>query len=331
MKTVVITGGAGFIGSNLAHLLAQSGEHRIIIVDTFGAGGKWQNLVRIPADEIVAPGNLFYWLEMFGEEVEAIVHLGGVSATTEQDVGLIIEANHQYPLLLWRWCAENERRFIYASSAEIYGTGEQGFDDSLEVAYLRGLRPLNPNGWSKKLFDLFVAQSVARGEKTPAQWAGLRFFNLYGPNEYHKEQQRSVLLQLYEEVNKGLPAKLFKSGNPQFPDGEQKRDFTYIRDCAEVLAWLLRNPKVNGVFNCGTGTARSFNDLARALFTAIGRTPAIKYIDMPSHVVERQYQYYTQADLTRLRAAGYTKEFTSLENGVKDYIENYLTKPDWYL
>ncbi len=331
MKTIVITGGAGFIGSNLAHHLAQLGNYRLIVVDSFGASSKWQNLVRVPADEIVAPANLFYWLEMFGEEVEAIIHLGGISATTEQDVGLIIEANHQYPLLLWRWCVENDRRFLYASSAEIYGSGENGFDDTLDVTYLRNLRPLNPNGWSKKLFDLYIGQSVARGEKTPKQWAGLRFFNLYGPNEYHKEQQRSVLLQLYEEVNKGLPAKLFKSANPQIPDGEQKRDFTYIKDCVAVIAWLLENPKVSGIFNCGTGQARSFNELAKSLYAALERPPVIKYIDMPSHVVERQYQYFTQADLTRLRAAGYTQEFTSLETGAKDYIQNYLKKTDPYL
>jgi ADP-L-glycero-D-manno-heptose 6-epimerase len=331
MKTIIITGGAGFIGSNLAHHLAELGGYRLIVVDSFSAGTQWQNLVRVPADEIVAPSNLFYWLEMFGEEVEAIIHLGGISATTEQDVGLIIESNHQYPLLLWRWCAENDRRFIYASSAEIYGDGEHGFDDSLDTQDIRKLRPLNPNGWSKKLFDLYVAQAVARGEKTPKQWAGLRFFNVYGPNEYHKAHQRSVLLQLFEETNKGLPARLFKSGNPNYPDGGQMRDFTYVKDCVAALAWLLENPKVSGIFNCGTGKARSFNELANALFAALGRPPVIKYIDMPNQVVERQYQYYTQANLTRLREAGFTQEFTPLEQGVKDYYENYLTKADPYL
>lgn len=331
MKTIVITGGAGFVGSNLAHHLAENGQYRLVVVDNFGPGGQWQNLVRVPADEIVSPANLFYWLEMFGEEVEAIIHLGGVSATTEQDVGLIIEANHQYPLLLWRWCAENDRRFFFASSGEVYGDGQHGFDDTLDIGYLRKLRPLNPNGWSKKLFDLYVAQSIARGDKLPTQWAGLRYFNVYGPNEYHKGQQRSVLLQLYEEVNKGLPAKLFKSANSKYADGEQLRDFTYVKDCVSVLAWLLENPSINGLFNCGTGKARSFNDLAKALFATLGRTPVIKYIDMPSHVVERQYQYFTEADLTRLRAAGYTQEFLSLEEGVAEYIQQYLKTTDPYL
>lgn len=330
MKTIVITGGAGFIGSNLAHHLAQIGGYRLVIVDSLGSGGQWQNLVRVPADEIVSPANLFYWLEMFGEEVEAIFHLGGISATTEQDVGLIIEANHQYPMLIWRWCVENGKRFFFASSAEVYGSGEQGFDDTLDVAYLRKLRPLNPNGWSKKLFDTFVAQAVIRGEKTPPQWAGLRFFNLYGPNEYHKGMQRSVLLQLYEEAAKGIAVKLFKSENPQYADGTQQRDFIHVKDCVSVLAWLLQSPKVNGIFNCGTGKARSFNELANAIYGALGKEPHIKYIDMPSHV-EHQYQYRTEAVITRLREAGYPQPFITLEQGVADYIQNYLAKSDPYL
>lgn len=331
MKTIVITGGAGFLGSNLAHHLAASGAYRLIIVDTIGNGGQWQNLVRVPADEIVSPSNFFYWLKDYGSTVDAIFHLGGVSASTEQDVGLIMESNHQYPLLLWRWCAQHDKCFFYASSAEVYGAGEAGFEDTLDVAALRQLRPLNPNGWSKKLFDLYTAQAAARGEKTPAQWAGLRFFNLYGPNEYHKAAQRSVMLQIFEDANKGVPAKLFRSGNPAYPDGGQKRDFMYVKDAVRVMAWLLENPKVNGIFNIGTGTARTFNELAQAVFATLGKTPAIKYLDMPNHVVERQYQYFTEAKLDRLRAAGYTAAFTSLEEGAKEYIQDYLKKTDQYL
>lgn len=331
MKTIVITGGAGFLGSNLAHHLTASGKYRIIIVDTLGSGGQWQNLVRVPADEIVTPSNFFYWLEDYGDTVDAIFHLGGVSATTEQDVGLIMESNHQYPLLLWRWCAEHGKRFFYASSGEVYGAGELGFDDALDLVALRQLRPLNPNGWSKKLFDLYTAQAAHRGEPTPVQWAGLRFFNLYGPNEYHKGPQRSVMLQIYEDASKGVPAKLFRSGNTQYPDGGQKRDFTYVKDAVKVMAWLLENPKVSGIFNVGTGAARAFNELAHTVFATLGKTPAIKYVDMPSHVVERQYQYYTEAKLDRLRGAGYQDDFISLEDGAKDYIQNYLQKTDAYL
>lgn len=330
MKTIIITGGAGFIGSNLAHQLTQLGGYRLIIADTLGTSSQWQNLIRIPTDEIVSPGNLFYWLEMYGDTVEAIFHLGGISATTEQDVGLIVEANHQYPLLLWRWCVEHEKRFFFASSAEVYGSGENGFDDTLDLEYLRNLRPLNPNGWSKKLFDMHVAQAVARGDKLPPQWAGLRFFNLYGPNEYHKGTQRSVMLQLYEEAAKGVAVKLFKSQNPQYADGTQLRDFLYIKDAVAVLVWLLQNPKANGIFNCGTGKARSFNELAQSIYTALGKAPNIKYVDMPSHV-EHQYQYRTEANIQRLRDAGYAQEFTVLEQGVADYIQNYLSKEDPYL
>ncbi len=331
MKTIVITGGAGFLGSNLTHHLAKLGGYRLIIVDALGVSGQWQNLVRVPADEIVSPDHFFDWLEVYGEEVEAIFHLGGISATTEQDVGLIIEANHQYPVLLWRWCAENHKRFFYASSAEIYGAGEHGFDDTLDVDYLRKLRPLNPNGWSKKLFDVYVAQAIQRGEPQPKQWAGLRFFNIYGPNEYHKGAQRSVLLQLYEDVSRGLPAKLFKSGKSDVRDGEQMRDFFYVKDAVNVMAGLLNNPTISGIFNCGTGQSRSFNELAKALFAVLGRDPVIKYVDMPSHVVERQYQYHTVANLSKLRAAGCDQQFMSLEDGVRDYVENHLKQHDPYL
>lgn len=331
MKTIVITGGAGFLGSNLAHYLSDSGQYRIVIVDMLGNGGQWQNLVRVPADEIVSPSNFFYWLEDYGDSVEAIIHLGGVSASTEQDVGLMMESNHQYPLLLWRWCAKHGKRFFYASSAEVYGAGEQGFDDNLEVEAMRKLRPLNPNGWSKKLFDLHVAQAAARKDKLPSQWIGLRFFNLYGPNEYHKGPQRSVALQIFEDASKGVPAKLFRSGNVAYADGGQKRDFMYVKDAVKVMVWLLENPQINGIYNIGTGVARSFNDLAQTVFAALGRKPVVKYVDMPNHVVERQYQYLTEASLERLHAAGYRESFVSLEEGVQEYIQHYLQKADPYL
>jgi ADP-L-glycero-D-manno-heptose 6-epimerase len=331
MKTIVITGGAGFLGSNLAHDLAELGQYRIVIVDMLEQGNQWQNLVRVPADEIVSPANFFYWLEDYGDAVEAIIHLGGVSASTEQNLGLMMESNHQYPLLLWRWCANHGKRFFYASSAEVYGAGELGFDDTLDITALRQLRPLNPNGWSKKLFDLYAAQAAGRGDKLPTQWVGLRFFNLYGPNEYHKGAQRSVLLQIFEDASKGIPAKLFKSAHPNYPDGGQKRDFMYVKDAVKVMRWLLENPQVSGIFNIGTGTARSFNELAQVVFGVLGRSPAVKYVDMPSHVVERQYQYLTEAKLDRLRAAGYQEAFATLEEGAADYIEHFLKKADPYL
>lgn len=330
MQTIVITGGAGFIGSNLAHHLSELGGYRIIVVDRFGNGKKWQNLIHVPVEEIIEPANFFYWLEMFGGDVDTIVHLGGVSNTAEDNVSVIIEANHQFPVLLWRWCVEAGKRFVYASSAEVYGAGEHGFDDSLDIDYLKKLRPLNPNGWSKKLFDMHVALEIERKSPLPKQWAGLRFFNVYGPNEYHKGDQRSVLLQLYEEAAKNIPVRLFKSANPDYPDGSQQRDFITVHDCVQVLAWLLQNPNVNGLFNCGTGQARSFAELAQALYASLGKEPHVKYVDMPSHI-EHQYQYRTEAVIDRLRGAGYDRPFISLEQGVNHYIQNYLRKADPYL
>ena len=329
-QTILITGGAGFIGSNLAHHLSQTGDYRIVISDRFNDGAKWRNLIHVPVEEIIDPANLFYWLEVYGHTLETVVHLGGVSDTTERNVGQIVESNHQFPVMLWRWCVEQEKRFIFASSAEIYGAGEQGFNDTLDVEYLRKLRPLNPNGWSKKLFDTHVALAFSRGDKMPKQWAGLRFFNLYGANEYHKGEQRSVLLQLYEEAAKGIPVRLFKSANPEYPDGSQQRDFVYVQDCVKVLAWLLASPDVNGLYNCGTGKARSFAELAQALFSALGKPPNIKYVDMPSNI-EHQYQYRTEAVIDRLREAGYTEPFTSLEDGVNDYIQQHLSNHNPYL
>lgn len=329
-QTIVITGGGGFLGSNLAWALGRVKGYKIVVVDSFSTGTKWHNLVHAPVNEIVAPGNFFFWLEMFGEEVDAIFHLGGVSSTTEQNVSTIMESNHDYPMLLWRWCIENDKRFIYASSAEVYGSGHQGFKDALDVAYINSLRPLNANGWSKKLFDLHVAQCHGNKEKMPPQWAGLRFFNLYGPNEYHKGEQRSVMLKIYEEAHQGVPVKLFKSQNPEYPDGSQQRDFLYVKDAVNVLIWLLHNPQVSGIFNCGTGKARSFAELAQAVFSALGKQPNVKYVDMPTHV-EHQYQYRTEADISQLRAAGYDPAFMTLEEGAKDYIQNYLAKDDPYL
>jgi len=330
MKVILILGGAGFIGSNLAKRLADRGTHRIVVVDQFGDGKKWQNLVRVPVDEIVHPSGLFYWLDSFGEEVEVVYHLGGITSSIESDVESIIESNHNFPLLLWRWCAEAGVRFIYGSSAEVYGAGDNGFDDVDDLEYLRKLRPLNPNGWSKKLLDMHISAAKSRGEKVPPQWVGLRFFNLYGPNEYHKGDSRSVALKIFEEAAKGVPVKLFKSANKNYPDGGQLRDFMYVADAVNMLEWFLDTPDVNGVFNAGTGTARSFNELANAVFAALGKQPQIKYIDMPSGV-EHQYQYKTEANIKRLRNIGYDRPILTLEQGVADYIQNYLNKPDQYL
>lgn len=330
MKIILILGGAGFIGSNLAKRLADRDSHRIVIVDQFQHSDKWNNLVRVPVDEIVHPDDLFHWLEAYGSEVDVVYHLGGITSSIEDNVESIIEANHNFPLLVWRWCAEEEVRFIFGSSYEVYGDGSQGFDDTEDLEYQRKLRPLNPNGWSKKLLDMHVAGAENRGEAIPPQWVSLRFFNIYGPNEYHKSDSRSVALKIYEEAASGAAVKLFKSANPDYEDGRQMRDFMHIDDAVNMLEWFFDNPDKSGLFNAGSGEARSFEELANAVFSALDVEPNIKYVDMPSNV-ESQYQYRTEADISRLRDAGYNLPIVGLEDGIAKYIKDYLQKDDKYL
>lgn len=330
MQRILITGGAGFIGSNIANDIANRGERRAVVCDMFGTSEKWRNLCKHPIYEIIEPEELFYWLESNADKLDAIIHMGAISSTTEKDVDMILENNFSYSKQLWNWCTNNEKPFIYASSAATYGDGGEGFDDDISEDYLNKLRPLNAYGWSKQLFDHFVSSSVRRGDKTPPQWAGLKFFNVYGPNEYHKDSQQSVASQIFPHAQAGLAVKLFKSYNDAYPDGGQKRDFIYVKDCVKVMNWLINNPSVSGLFNLGTGEARSFEDMARAIFAALDKEPNISYIDMPEEIVDK-YQYFTEAKMKRLRDAGYQEPFTSLEDGIKDYVQHYLSKDDKYL
>ena len=324
---ILITGGAGFIGSNLAAALAEAG-HDVAICDHFGLEQKWRNVAKIDLADVVAPGDLTAWLERAGK-LEAIVHMGAISSTTERDVDLIVRENYHLSRMLWAFAAREGVRYVYASSAATYGDGAAGFDDDASRAGLAKLRPLNAYGWSKHLFDRFVAREVARGAATPAQWAGLKFFNVYGPNEYHKGTMKSVVAQIFPRAAAGEAVTLFKSHNPKFADGGQMRDFIYVRDCADVVAWLLKTPNVNGLFNLGTGKARAFLDLARAVFAAMNRKPNIAYVDTPAEIRDK-YQYFTEARMERLRAAGYTGAFTSLEDGVSDYVQRFLSAADPY-
>ncbi len=329
---IIVTGGTGFIGSNLVAGLEAAGHKDIVICDTLGMEDKWRNIAKREVRDIVHPERLFDYLDTHKEAVEVIYHLGAISATTERDVDLIVETNVVLTRRLWKWCGKNHKRLIYASSAATYGDGKEGFQDVESPDDLAQLRPLNAYGWSKHVVDRRIARVIENegSEPVPLQWAGLKFFNVYGPNEYHKDDQMSVVCKLYPQVMAGAAAKLFKSHHPDYEDGGQLRDFVYVKDCVSVMLWLYKNKEVNGLFNVGTGNARSFKDLAEATFDAANKDTKISYIDMPEQLREK-YQYFTEADMNKLRAAGYKKAFTELEDGVRDYVQNYMAQEDPYL
>ena len=327
---IVITGGAGFIGSNLVAGLEAAGYSELVLCDRFGGDDRWRNVATREIADIITPDQLLPFLEGHRNRLEAVVHMGAISATTETDVDAIIENNVRLTLDLFHWAKHTDVRFIYASSAATYGDGSQGFSDDDSVEALNALRPLNAYGWSKAVVDRRIARIVREGGKAPRQWAGLKFFNVYGPNEYHKGDMQSVVSKIYPVASAGEAATLFESHHPDFEDGGQSRDFVYVADCVKVVLWLLENPQVSGVYNLGTGEARSFKDLASAVYRALGIEPKIQYVPTPEAIRDK-YQYFTQADMSRLRAAGFEQSFTSLEDGVKDYVQNYLHTTDPYL
>ncbi|MEQ1756283.1 MAG: ADP-glyceromanno-heptose 6-epimerase [Micropepsaceae bacterium] len=325
---ILVTGGAGFIGSNIAAELAVQ-NRRVAICDHFGTDAKWKNVAALNPADIVPPQELLWWIERNKGELKAVVHMGAISSTTETDVDLILRENYRLTRNLWEACIASVIPFIYASSAATYGDGTAGFDDDASLSALARLKPLNPYGWSKLLFDKFVAQQVASGAPLPPQYVGLRFFNVYGPNEYHKGSMKSVVAHMYPKAAAGQAVTLFKSHNAAYRDGGQMRDFIYVGDCAAVVAWLLETPSVSGLFNVGSGKARSFLDLASALFKALHREPDIQFVDTPIEIRDK-YQYFTQANMNRLRQAGFKPAFTTLEDGVADYVCNYLGAADPY-
>ncbi len=326
---IVVTGGAGFIGSNILAALEDRGEDALVVCDRLRSNDKWRNVAKRELADIVHPEQLFEFLESNRGHVRVIFHMGAISSTTETNADLIAANNFSLSLALWTWCAANGVRFIYASSAATYGDGGQGFDDRFDIAHLARLRPLNAYGWSKHLFDRRVARKIAQHQKAPPQWVGLKFFNVYGPNEYHKGGQQSVVSQVYDHAVQDAPFHLFRSHNPAYKDGEQLRDFVWIGDCVDVMMWFLDNPEASGLFNLGTGKARSFYDLAATVYRALGRAPQIKFRDTPPAIRDK-YQYFTQAEMARLRQAGYAKPFTSLEDGVTQYVQEYLHADDRY-
>jgi ADP-L-glycero-D-manno-heptose 6-epimerase len=324
---LLVTGGAGFIGSNLVAALNEAGRDDVVVCDVLGHEGKWRNLAKRQLADVVPPAELSRWLE--DRRLDGVIHLGAISETTATDGDLVIETNFRLSLRLLDWCTANSTPFIYASSAATYGDGEQGFSDDNALSALKMLRPMNLYGWSKHLFDLAVAQRVARCEAMPPQWTGLKFFNVFGPNEYHKGSMMSVLARRFDEITAARPVQLFKSHREGVADGGQRRDFIYVDDVVRIMIWLLATPSVNGIFNVGTGVARSFRDLILAAYAAIGASPRIEYVDMPQHI-RGSYQYFTQGEMDRLQAAGYNGGFTTLEDAVGSYVREFLSLPDRY-
>ena len=324
---LLVTGGAGFIGSNVVAALNDAGRTDVTVCDILGQDGKWRNLAKRQLADVVPPAELMDWLK--GRRLDAVIHLGAISETTATDGDLVIETNFRLSMRLLDWCTANATPLIYASSAATYGNGEHGFDDDGSVEALKRLRPMNLYGWSKNLFDMALAERAARGEKLPPQWAGLKFFNVFGPNEYHKGTMMSVLARRFDDVKAGRPVQLFKSHREGIEDGDQRRDFIYVDDVVRVMMWLLVTPQVSGLFNVGTGTARSFRDLMLAAYAALGSKPNIHYIDMPEQI-RGSYQYFTESKADRLRHAGYNGGFTALEDAVGVYVKGFLDSADRY-
>jgi len=322
---IVVTGGAGFIGSNLVAALEERGERDLVVCDRLDGGDKWRNLAKRELAGFVLPDALRGFLDRHAREIQAVFHLGAISATLERNADLIVNTNFTLSQALWEWCAATETRFIYASSAATYGDGSAGFDDDGSPEALARLRPLNAYGWSKHLFDRWAIRRTV----TPPQWAGLKFFNVYGPNEEHKGVMKSVAAQIYPLAAAGEPCRLFRSHRAGIADGGQQRDFIYVRDGVDIMLWLYDHPAVNGLFNVGTGQPRSFADLAAAVYRAVGRAPLIEFIDTPLDIRDR-YQYFTAARMERLRAAGYDWPATTLEDGVHDYVQRFLAASDPY-
>lgn len=322
---LLVTGGAGFIGSNVVAALNDAGRSDVVVCDLLGSDGKWRNLAKRQLVDIVPPAELPDWLK--GRKLDAVIHLGAISETTATDGDLVIETNFRFSMRLLDWCTANAVPMIYASSAATYGDGAEGFDDDASLPALKKLRPMNLYGWSKQLFDLAVAERLARAETLPPQWAGLKFFNVFGPNEYHKGTMMSVLARRFDDVKAGRVVQLFKSHRDGIADGDQRRDFIYVDDVVRVIMWLLATPSVSGLFNVGTGKARSFKDLMLATYAALGTRPNIDYVDMPEQI-RGSYQYFTESKVDRLHRAGYNGGFTTLEDAVKAYVGDYLDRPD---
>jgi ADP-L-glycero-D-manno-heptose 6-epimerase len=324
---LLVTGGAGFIGSNVVAALNEAGRSDIVVNDILGGDAKWRNLGKRQVADVVAPADLFRWLD--GRKLDHVIHMGAISDTTATDADLVMENNFRLSLKLLDWCTQMRVPFIYASSAATFGNGSAGFGDDWSPDALKKLKPMNLYGWSKHLFDQTLIERVINKAALPPQWAGLKFFNVFGPNEYHKGEMMSLVAKRFDDAKAGRAVRLFKSHRAGIEHGDQRRDFIYVDDAVAVVRWLMQTPTVSGLFNVGTGKARSFRDLIAALFRALGREPNVEYIAMPE-TIRDQYQYFTEAELGNLRRAGYNAGFTPLEDGVKQYVTQYLDTDDRY-
>lgn len=322
-KQIVVTGAAGFIGCNIVAELNARGMDDLLLVDTLGTDEKWRNLLGLRFADMLLPEQFLKKVQshcQLLQEVDCIIHMGACSATTEKNADYLLTNNFQYTLELCRWCLDHDVRFIYASSAATYGDGSQGYSDANAITPT--LKPLNMYGYSKQMFDLWALQ-----QDVFDRIVGLKFFNIYGPHEDHKGDMRSVVQKAYHQIVKEGQVSLFKSHKPGYADGEQMRDFVYVKDAVDVTLHFVENRYIGGLFNCGTGKARTWKDLVTAVFAAMGLPANINFIDMPQHLQEK-YQYFTEAEISRLRGIGYNRPFTSLEEAVKDYVQNYLARQE---
>lgn len=317
---IIVTGAAGFIGSALVKYLNDAGYNDLILVDEFKDSDRWKNLLCKRFSLFIHKDELLEQIKKnsLPNGLTAIIHLGACSSTTERDGDYLYRNNFLYTKQLAEFALSRGIQFIYASSAATYGDGSKGYSDSHEL--IPSLEPLNPYGFSKQLFDLWAYEN-----NHLQSFCGIKFFNVYGPNEYDKGDMRSVVLKSFEQITETGEVKLFKSYKPEYKDGEQKRDFLYVRDCCDAMVWLLKNPSVTGIYNMGSGKAESWNALAKGVFSALGKSPNIKYIEMPENL-RNQYQYFTEAPMEKLRASGYTGKFRSIAEGAKDYVQEFLAK-----
>lgn len=325
---IIVTGAAGFIGSNIIADLQAAGRGPIVAVDLFGDSNKWQNLAKHNISAFIKPTQIQDFLQAFSSKIECIIHMGAITDTTEKNADALVDNNLNYSISLWDWCTEHKVPFIYASAAATYGALENMLKDDDDFESLSKLRPVTPYGWSKNATDIIFAQRAAAG-KAPPQWVGLKFFNVYGPNEYHKGSMRSMVTKFYDDVQTWDAVQLYKSDRAHIEDGQQKRDFVYVKDCSQIALWFLEHNTVSGIFNVGTGNARSFTELVKAMEKNMGKEIEITFKDMPEDI-KTTYPYQTYADMSKARSVGLSFSLRSLEAGIADYMENYLQQPDIY-